>query len=394
MNKQQFKNIVKDVLNIRKKPLTIQMPITSRCNSRCKTCNVWKYNDNTDIDPISLKQALSDPFFNNVITVGLNGGEFTLVPNFIEIIDAVLTLPSLRNIYLITNGLFPKRLFEYLERAFLKCKEHGVSMHICLSVDGVGSVHEHVRGIPKCFSKTKEILDRMHAERARFCSSFSVGCTISIHNVEYIKETKLFLDSYPNLQVEYHCAIPNKRIKTFDNADYDVTNDDRKRLLAAEFFYEQYLSSSSMQKRYQNFANYYFLKNKSKKRLNTCAYLNRDVTIDEHLNLSLCATASDIIGNLKEKTASELINSNIANRVRKDVTRYCIQCGHYSYHPLNIRGRIAYIKELLKNDYLYTYFNLYVAPDSFHRKMELLRFYLRVIKRTFIYSYHFIWKLQ
>lgn len=394
MNRQQIKSAFRNYFNIRQKPCTIQMPITSRCNSRCKTCNVWKEHETKDIDPIALKEALSDTFFSEVTTVGINGGEFTLVPNFVEIVKTVLTLPKISNIYLITNGLFPKRLYEYLQSAYALCKEKGVHMHLCLSVDGIGKIHEFVRGVPNCFNKTIEIIDKMQYDRERYCSSFSIGCTISIHNAEYIKEVRDFLESYPGLQVEYHCAIPNKRIKTFDNADYYVLHDDRKRLLVAEFFYEEFLNPNKRNKKFQNFANYYFLKNGCNQRLNTCAYLNRDVTIDENLNLSLCATASDIIGNLKEKSATELFHSKKSTRIRKEISNYCKQCGHYSYHPLNIYGRLAYIYELLRSDYLYTYFDIYVKPSSVYRTTELIKLYLKVTKRFIIYSYHYLWKLQ
>ena len=53
-------------LKIRTKPKTLQLPITSRCNSRCKTCNVWKTKERIDIDPEQLKRALEDSYFSNI----------------------------------------------------------------------------------------------------------------------------------------------------------------------------------------------------------------------------------------------------------------------------------------------------------------------------------------
>ena len=153
-------------MNKRRKglPLVLQLPITSRCNSRCKTCNVWKSGKNNDIDFVLLKAVFQDPFFSEVRTVGLNGGEFTLVPSFLSIMDSVLSLPKLSRVYLISNGLFPKRLFEYLRETKTKCEEKKVWLNICISIDGVGSVHEKVRGIPNCFKKSKEILDELYLD--------------------------------------------------------------------------------------------------------------------------------------------------------------------------------------------------------------------------------------
>lgn len=378
----------------RKKPSTIQMPITSRCNSRCKTCNIWKCDNHDDIDASELEKALKDDFFSEVTGVGLNGGEFTLVPNFLDIVKAVLTLPNIKSVYLISNGLYPKRLFEYLELANSLCVEHQVSLHICISVDGVGQVHEIVRGVPNCFDKTKFVLDELTRNSTRYCSSYSVGCTISIYNVDSIKETCLFLSQYKGLPVEYHCAIPNKRIKTFEDADYYVVNNTQKRLLAAEFFHEMYRNESSYAKRLQYFVNYYFLKSGGKHRLTTCDYVNRDVTIDENLNFMLCATASDVIGNLKEKSASELIKTKRAKQVLDDVCGNCDSCIHYSYYPLNFKGRLAYIREEIVTGFALDYYKTYSHEGWLNRFLDKVRLCLRITKSCFRNIYFLLWKLR
>ena len=53
-----FKLAIAEWFPFRKKPFVIQMPITSRCNSRCVTCNVWRHRERIDIDDNALKKAL------------------------------------------------------------------------------------------------------------------------------------------------------------------------------------------------------------------------------------------------------------------------------------------------------------------------------------------------
>lgn len=377
-------------------PLTLQMPITSRCNSRCKTCNVWKHKTDKDIDSDALKKALQNPFFAEVRSVGLNGGEFTLVPNFIQILEAVLTLPKIANIYLITNGLFPQKLFEYLQLAKHQCDKKGVVLHICLSVDGFGKVHEEVRGVPHCFEKTQHILQELYTNKENYCHSFSVGCTLSRHNIAFIRETEAYLNSYEGLNVEYHLAVPNRRIKTFsDYQDYYVMNHEESRRLATEFFYCKYLSANDESYRRQCFANYYFLSNKGKGRLCTCEYLHRDVTIDENLNMALCATASDIIGNLNELSATTIINNNKTKQERKQLRKNCCDsCIHYSYHPLTIRGRWAYIQEEIKNKYILRYYDVRSDESLVKRFKGTCSLSGRIVYNYLKLIYRLIWKLQ
>ena len=365
----------------RKKPQVLQLPITSRCNSRCVTCGVYFQHEKIDIDAEQLKQALSDPFFSEVKTVGINGGEFTLVKSFFDIIDAVLTLPNISSLYLISNGLLPERLLEILKKTKQICDCHRVNLHFCLSVDGVGKIHETVRGVPNCFVKTVQVLDAMKTNRELYCHQMSIGCTISNRNVEYIWQTYQFLSELP-FQVEYHLAVPNKRIGTFDNPDYYVLNDEKSRLLAAEFFYVLYLRTNEEQKKFQYFSNYYYLKNKGKRRPCECCYLYQDVTIDEKLNLYLCATASNSVGNLSQDTASQLYEAGVLDREAKRLTSLCDTCIHYSYHEHTLRGRIAFIVDYVPRQYNYQLFDLYSQRRDFKVTKNIILTYYHMLRKA------------
>lgn len=343
-------NSLCNFLHIRQKPRVIQLPITSRCNSRCVTCNVWKHKDNIDINPEKLRQTFADPYFNKVNSVGVNGGELTMVPNLADIIDAVLALPSLKFIYVISNGLLPDKLLETLKMIKQKANARGVSLSLQLSVDGIGTIHETTRGVPGCFPRTLRILDTLKEHQSDYCDLFSVGCTISRSNVAHLRQVTEFFKNYP-FEIYYHLAVPNKRIHTFDKSDYYVFNNERDRLLAEEFFFERMYSQSARKdflKKFQYFSTYYFLKNGGKGRLSTCNYTLRDLTIDENLNLYLCATASDSLGNLNDSSARALLKKTESKKVLADVKSECDACIHYSNAP-NLRGLIVFVKYLIKN---------------------------------------------
>ena len=335
------------------------MPITSRCNSRCKTCNVWRYKKNVDIDSSLLKEVLKSSFYSEVKAVGINGGEFTLNPNFMDVFQTVLSMPSLSSIYLISNGLSPKRLFQYLQNAMELCKSKNVYLHIALSVDGVGAVHDTIRGIPNCFSKTKEILDELYHNRDKYCNNFSVICTLSKDNIAYVRETEQFFDNYDNLEVEYQLAVPNQRIRTFNDYErYYVLSCERTKRLTAEFFYERYKSSLDWRIKRQSFVIYKFLINNGVGRLCKCNYLDRDVTIDENLDLSLCATASNIVGNLRKNDSLKLMKSKIVKTERNRISKVCNKCIHYSENELNFMGRIVYIHETIHDMYILQWYDV------------------------------------
>lgn len=327
---------------IRRKPRVLQLPVTSRCNSRCKTCNIWKDKANIDINCEDLKKILSAQIFSRVESVGINGGEITLLSEFEKLVDVILTIKSLKSLHIITNGILDKRLLEYLIIAKEKCKSKGVLVNCCLSIDGVGHIHDQVRGIPNSFIRSERILTEMKNNYLKYCDNFTIGCTISKYNIPYIIEVDNYLSQFP-FYVEYHLAVPNKRIRTFDDYDdYYILADRRKTRLAQEFFFAKFNDKKlKLSDRIKYFINYEFLSDNHKKRLARCEYLYRDITVDENLNLYLCATASEKAGNLSGGV-NEIATNKELNKLAKTNKSYCNGCNHYIATP-NLIGLWTFV---------------------------------------------------
>lgn len=346
-----FSNSILNLLQIRRKPTVLQLPITSRCNSMCKTCNIWKLTEKKDINPVLLQKVLSDSFFNNIKHVGLNGGEITLVPNWKEILEVILKLKKIKSVHIISNGLKKENLLIILKEAKTLCNSYNVRLGFTLSVDGINSIHDNIRGIPKAYPRIKYLLDEISSNKNKYCDDFIIGCTISQYNIPYIREIEYELQKYSNAYIEYHLAVPNKRIHTFNNStDYNVLYDERSRILATEFFYRKSKEAVGLTDKIKFFSIYFYLKNKGNGRLCNCNYLYKDVTIDENLNLYLCATASNTAGSLIEKSATTIKRNGILKKLSKENHNYCNQCIHYSSTP-TIKGLIIYVVDNLSTKY-------------------------------------------
>ena len=336
-------HIVGDILGIRIKPKTIQLPITGYCNSRCTTCNVWKSNNRVHIDAEMLKEKLKDPFFSRVKTIGINGGEPSLHPSFEAVIESVLTLPNIKDIYVISNGMKKDILLPKLENAKKMCRNKGVLLHVTVSLDGIGTINDTTRGITGGYKMTLETIKHITEKRVKYCDSIDVGYTISKRNYTDMVAVKAIMSKY-NILPYYHIAVPNKRIHTFESADYSVLNDKKAQMLAREFFYGEYVNSSVFVERIKSFINYYYLSQDRPKRIALCTYLHRDITIDEHLNVYLCATASNKIGSLLDITMTEISRSKCIKMEEKCIKEYCAECAHYANAP-SIRGYVEFIIE-------------------------------------------------
>lgn len=344
---QLRKEAICDLLHIRRKPRTIQLPITSKCNSRCETCNVWKIKDNIEVDPHALSEVLKDPFFSEVTNIGVNGGEITLVHNFQDVLDALFRAPKLKNLHLISNGLLPNKLLPLLQQSKEVCNSRGVKLGFMLSVDGVGEVHENVRGVPNCFHRTKEILDALKENPNKYADSIVIGCTLSQKNIPFVIQTETFLRQYP-FKIQFHLAVANKRIHTFEDSDrYNILCNNYSKMLAIEYFHKKFMEAQWPEK-YSYFAQYYYLKNGGGVRLARCPYKYRDVTIDERLNMYLCATASDVLGSLNDSSAREIMHGRKLSLIKKSIEKNCPNCAHYVYEKPTWYGLFLFSKELFR----------------------------------------------
>lgn len=343
----------RNLFGIRLRPRTLQLPVTSKCNSQCLTCNIWKNKQNMDIDPVLLREALKDEFFGKVVTVGLNGGEITLYKNYEALLDSVLSLKSLKHIHIISNGVYTKKLLSLLEYTKKECMTKNVHLGFTISIDGVDKNHNIVRGISAAYKQTTNTFFKILEDKERYCNYLEIGCTISKHNVGYLSEIETTFSTY-DVPIIYHLAVPNKRIDTFYNADYSVLTDERARILAAEFFFSQFLYAKSKLEKFRGFANYYYLMHKGKKRLASCSWLRRDVTIDENLNFYLCATASEVIGNLTEKGATEFLKDGSMKIMERKIQPLCDSCIHYNSLP-SLKGIIIFLYYYLQEIYNWRY---------------------------------------
>jgi MoaA/NifB/PqqE/SkfB family radical SAM enzyme len=338
---------VQTVLKRRIKPRVIQLPITNRCNSRCITCRIWRENSgHIDCDPAALKKALADPFFSKVHTVGINGGEPSLYPEINRFIESLFILKKLRRIYVISNGMISSKLLEMMETIKGACTERHIVLHLTISIDGIGAVHDDIRGIPGAFDKTMETLKKLKANKEKYCDILEAGCTLSIGNMPYVVELETYLNCL-GIDSWYHPAVPNKRLHNFMENNFGVLDDTLSRMLATEYFFTRFKYGEKLKTRLRAFLTYYYFLHKGSCRLAGCNYLRSDITITENLDICLCAAASDIAGNLKNTTASALIKEGAFKQAEKETERHCQNCVHYIIFP-TLTGTFQFVKELLK----------------------------------------------
>jgi len=227
---------------------------------------------------------------------------------------------------------------------------------VAFSLDGVGSIHDTVRGIPGAFARVIETIDSIIKDKSRYCDSYDIGCTVTKHNVNNLVE----LDAYAerkNYNMKYRLGIANKRIESDQLLEsFSVVSGSFKHS-ATEFFHYQMNKTKNLMDKFKYFSIFYWLTSKKHKRLLGCQWKESGVTLDARGNLYYCAVASDKIGSLREGKGEEFFFADKNIEYRKSIIRECCnECIHdYAGSP-ELKNVIFFLKHLIASRIsMYTY---------------------------------------
>ena len=332
---KSFLSLLRQVVFIRKtgkkliKPKVIQLPLTGKCNSKCLMCNVWKYQADCGktIAPEVLSKIIDDELFSEIIGVGINGGEPSLIAHLDQYVDAILRLPKLKSLNIITNG-FQIKFLDTIALIYNKCKKRNVAFSVSISLDGVGFVHDTVRGIKGAFNKAIAFITKLKENQKQYCDFYDIGATVIQQNVDYMPELSAYAEEQ-GLPIKFRLGIPNKRIMNeADVTSFSVSNNSFEQS-AIEFFHGQMIAAKDFLSEFKYFAIYYWLTSKKKRRLLGCLWQEEGVTLDHIGNLYYCATFSEKIGNTVSEKAYDVFMDpkNISYRHRL-IRKNCNNCIH------------------------------------------------------------------
>ncbi|QHI68067.1 radical SAM protein [Tichowtungia aerotolerans] len=329
---------------VRLYPRILQFPITGKCNSACMTCSVPSRAPNVEMTAERVREILKNDLFKKVESVGINGGEPTLVPELPEVVAELLRLPKLKAIHMISNGSLTDRLLSVIQKIRALCEERRIVFSLSLSLDGVGPVYRACRGIP-AFDQVISSIDQILAFPNKYCHQFSVGCTVSRYNADFLAELDTFCVER-GIPVFYRLAVPNRRIHNLHYSDeFSVLSSDAARQSAMEFFFGKVIDKTdrNWQQKFTYYSIYRYLEQKGHVRLADCFWQWRDATVDESGKIYYCATQSKSLGLLDSSNAAKLFHSKENRQYRKElIEEHCQHCIHYAFAP-TIKGAFSFL---------------------------------------------------
>ncbi len=125
-------------------PIDCVVAVTYRCNSRCVMCDIWKIKDYPEL---ALAQFAKLP--RTLQDVNLSGGEPFLRMDLPQIVKVVTERCPQARIVISSNGFAIELIIKQMQE-ILKIKP---DIGVAISIDGLGAMHDELRGIPGGFDK-------------------------------------------------------------------------------------------------------------------------------------------------------------------------------------------------------------------------------------------------
>lgn len=159
-----------------KMPIDCVLALTYNCNARCTMCDIWKIKDSPELtleDLAKLPDSLHD--------INLSGGEPFLRKDLPEIVAAVKKSCPKARLVISSNGF----LTPVIDKAMTKILKIAPEIGVAFSIDGIGEMHNEMRGIPGGFDR---VMDSLKLLKGMGMTNLRLAFTITEYNINHFSK--------------------------------------------------------------------------------------------------------------------------------------------------------------------------------------------------------------
>jgi MoaA/NifB/PqqE/SkfB family radical SAM enzyme len=316
--------------------LQLVFAVTYRCDSRCRMCNIWKvYQDKKELASKELTTADVARFFqdkgmHHLTDVYITGGEPFLRDDLSEIIGTIIRSNKRISVIIATNGMLPRKIARSTEDLAESFSHNDIS--IAVSLDGLDDVHDYMRGVEGAFKKACETISLLQSLRENH-RNLRVGgsMTITEDNYTRIVPTWQFLN---NMGVSEFSCRPMHVSEHFYQLKEATMIMDSEMIGTIE---KQLNSLPKTAKSFFDQKTPTYLRSPDEL-IVPCFAGFHSAFLDPYGNVYPCIYYNYSLGNLKEKSFSEIWGSDTVKTCRSNIkSGRCPKCWSECVSWLSIR---------------------------------------------------------
>lgn len=301
-----------------KEPYKITFAITYKCNSRCKTCEIWKKHPKNELRTKEIEKIFQKI---NPSWVNLTGGEPFLRTDIFDIAKIIKDNCDTYLLNMTTNALLVDTILSNVKKIL---KLGFPKFIVVVSLDGPKNIHDKLRGIKGNWDKAVQVYEKLWdiTKKNKTFQTF-FGYTISPYNIGYLEKTlEEVRDIIPSVKMkDFHINFYHESDIYFNNkGDIKINRNYTKAL-------KEKIKNFLKNRRGLNpisFLEVVYLKN-IEKYLDSaisplpCKALSSSCFIDPQGNVYPCTIFNKKLGNLRQANydLKEIWNSEKSAQVRK-----------------------------------------------------------------------------
>jgi MoaA/NifB/PqqE/SkfB family radical SAM enzyme len=197
-------------------PFNITISVTDYCNSRCKTCNIWKVRPVNELTCEEYKKIFKN--FGRIFWLTITGGEPFIRRDLFDIIKTINSETKPNYITIATNGMLTKKIINDVKKILRFCPN--ITLIINLSIDGIGKQHDYIRGVHGNYKKTVKTFKELKKIKNK---KLIVGINSVISRFNVKNFPKIYNHICNKLKPDSYIAeVAERRAKLY-NLDLNIT---------------------------------------------------------------------------------------------------------------------------------------------------------------------------
>jgi MoaA/NifB/PqqE/SkfB family radical SAM enzyme len=320
-----------------KKLQTLMIYATDLCDSACKHCLIWAKRPVNFMPLSKIKEIMSSKCISPQTTIGLEGGEFLLHPEALEILEWFTN--NHKNFDLLSNGLVPKSLISAVTKF--------PPRRLYISLDGNKETYQHMRG-KDGYDGIMQVLDELHDKLpislmftlspfndfsdmqhvAEICLKYKIDLRIGVYNDIAFFDTIQNAHSTDIGEHRNEEPLTFKVAKSLKEKHFKQLNKGVEASVSNENFNGIRNSLPTIIKQFKE--NYDFLvlyDEWRKKDLKLkCFSILDSLVILPNGDVPICQNLDVLIGNVNQATLDTIFNSPATQALQKEYVHNCNAC--------------------------------------------------------------------
>jgi MoaA/NifB/PqqE/SkfB family radical SAM enzyme len=205
------------------RPQALSLEVTRRCIAKCVMCNIWRTDrDLPEIGTERWVQILSDPALADLRELDVTGGEPFLRDDLADLLLGVGRLSDerltrLHSVAITTNGFLTGRVLAAVEPVAADYAGRGLGLVFACAMDGIGEVHDRIRGYRGGWAKLDRTIAGLAALRERHGNLvLGLKMTVSPHNVDQMDAVAAYAEEHEMFTIISPCILTPARYGNLD----------------------------------------------------------------------------------------------------------------------------------------------------------------------------------